>query len=120
MNDNEFVDEYLFDCSFSVIHIVGNIGILVLLKSENKMDRAISHFNFNSKHHDKCQFALKFKIQLITISIFFIRSYKKMLTLPTLFPRLLYSFESPKLTIYFAIDVFKIRGESIIFFTRRC
>ena len=31
----------------------------VLLKLENKMDREISYFNYNSKHYNKCKFALK-------------------------------------------------------------
>ena len=31
------------------MHKVGNVGIFVLLKFENKLDREINHFNFNSK-----------------------------------------------------------------------
>ena len=40
---------------------VGSVGICwhVLLKFENKFKKIISHFNFNSKHHDKCKLALK-------------------------------------------------------------
>ena len=38
--------------SFPVIHKVGNVGIFVLLKFENKLDTVFGHFNFNSKHHD--------------------------------------------------------------------
>ena len=42
---------------FSVTHKVGNVGIYVLLKFESKIDREINHFNYNSKHYDKCKFA---------------------------------------------------------------
>ena len=56
--------------SFPVIHKVGNIGIFVLLKFENKMEREIIHLNYNSEHHDKCKFVLKL-IKLLTVSNFF-------------------------------------------------
>ena len=47
------------DSSFSIIHKVGNIGTFALLKFENKLDRKVSHFNFNSKYHNKCKLVLK-------------------------------------------------------------
>ena len=50
--------------SFSVIHKVGNIGVLVLLKFEDKVDREISHFTMTNK------LALKL-IWLLTASILF-------------------------------------------------
>ena len=34
--------------SFSVIHKIGNIGIFVWLKFENKLNTAISHIHFES------------------------------------------------------------------------
>ena len=40
--------------------------IYVLLKFKNKLDEEISHFSFNSKHHDKVIFALKL-IWLLTV-----------------------------------------------------
>ena len=43
------------------------IGIFVLFKFENKFNREVSHFNFDSKHHDKCKFALK-QAWLLTVS----------------------------------------------------
>ena len=52
--------------SFPVVYKVGNVHINVLLKFGNKLDRGINHFNFNSKHHDKCKFALKL-IGLLTV-----------------------------------------------------
>ena len=42
-----------------VIHKVDDVGIFVLLKFENKMDREITQFNYKSKHHYKCKFVLK-------------------------------------------------------------
>ena len=42
--------------SFPVILKVGNVGIFVLLKFENKLDTVISHMNFNSIHHNKFKF----------------------------------------------------------------
>ena len=56
--------------SFPVTNKVGNIGIFVLLKFENKLDIEINPFNFNSKHYDKCQFSLKL-IGLLTASNLF-------------------------------------------------
>ena len=56
--------------SFSVTHKVGNVGIAVLLRFENKEDREISYLDVNSKHHVKCHLALKL-IQLSTISNLF-------------------------------------------------
>ena len=50
----------------SRFHKVGNIGIFVLLKVYNKMDREISHLNYNSKHYYKYKFALKL-IRLWTV-----------------------------------------------------
>ena len=41
-------------------------GIFGLLKLEKKMNREISHFNYNSKLYDKCKSALK-PIKLFTI-----------------------------------------------------
>ena len=54
--------------SFPVLHKVGNVDILVLYKSENKMVIDISDFTFNSKHCNK--FALKL-ISLLTVSNLF-------------------------------------------------
>ena len=56
--------------SFPVIHKVGNFDIFVLFKFENKLDREINPFNFNSKHYDKCKFSLKL-IRLLTVSNLF-------------------------------------------------
>ena len=56
--------------SFQVIHKVGNVGIFVLFKFENTLIREIKYFNFNSKHHDKCEFSLKF-IWVSTVSNLF-------------------------------------------------
>ena len=42
----------------------------LLLIFENKWDRDISHFNMNSKHLGKCQFALKL-IRFSTVSNLF-------------------------------------------------
>ena len=33
---------------------VGNVGIFVLFIFDSKIDREISHFNMNSKHHGRC------------------------------------------------------------------
>ena len=44
--------------------------IFALLKFENKLDREINHFNFNSKYYEKCKFALKL-IGLLSVSNFF-------------------------------------------------
>ena len=52
--------------SFPVMHEVDNVGIYVLLKFKNNLDEEISHFSFNSKHHDKVIFALKL-IWLLTV-----------------------------------------------------
>ena len=54
------------ESSFPVIHKIGNVDMFVLLKFENKMDREIIDFNFNSKHCDK-YFALKM-IRWLTVS----------------------------------------------------
>ena len=56
--------------SLPVIHKVGNFGIFVLFKFENKLDIEINPFNFNSKHYDKCKFSLKL-IGLLTVSNLF-------------------------------------------------
>ena len=61
----------LLHMSFPVRHKVGNVGMFVLLKFQNKLDRELSHFNLNSKHHDKCKFTLKL-IWLLTVSNLFI------------------------------------------------
>ena len=39
--------------SSPVIHKVGNVGYFVLLKFENKIDKFVSHINFNSMGRDK-------------------------------------------------------------------
>ena len=54
---------------FAVTHKVDNVGIFVLLNSENKLDNITHHFNFHSKNYDKCNFLLKL-IQVETISNF--------------------------------------------------
>ena len=56
--------------SFPTIHTVGNIGIFVLLKFEDMLDRKVNHFNFNSKYQNKCKLALKL-IRLSTVSNIF-------------------------------------------------
>ena len=48
---------------FSVIDKVGNFGIFVLLKFENKLDLVISKFYFIAEHHDKYKLLFPF-IQL--------------------------------------------------------
>ena len=45
-------------------------AFFVSLKFENKLDREINHFNFNSKHYEKCKFALKL-IEFLTVSNLF-------------------------------------------------
>ena len=45
--------------SFPVIHKVGNVGIFVFLKFENKLDREINSLNFNTKHKHQCKIVLK-------------------------------------------------------------
>ena len=45
--------------SLPMIHKVGNAGIFVLVKFENKRDREINHFNYHSKHYDKYRSTLK-------------------------------------------------------------
>ena len=57
--------------SFSVLPKVGNVGIFVMLKSENKFDTFINRINFNSAHHDKFHLIFNF-IQLLSISILFL------------------------------------------------
>ena len=52
--------------SFAVIRKIGNVGFYVLFTFENKVDIVISHINFNSKHYDKCKYALKL-IWMVTI-----------------------------------------------------
>ena len=52
--------------SFPVIRKVGKVGILMLLKSENKSEREINLFNFDAKHHEKCKFVL-IPIRLSTV-----------------------------------------------------
>ena len=49
-----------FGFSRNRLHKVGNIGIFVLSKFENKLDVLISNINFISKHNDKFKFTLKF------------------------------------------------------------
>ena len=53
--------------SLPAIHEVGNAGIFVMLEIENKMDREISHFNYNSKHYEKSKSALKLTALLFTV-----------------------------------------------------
>ena len=59
-----------YKSSFSVIHQVGKIGSFALFNIENKLYRGINHFNFNLKHHDKCQFVLKLIWLLIVCNLF--------------------------------------------------
>ena len=46
--------------SFPVTHKVGNVGIFVLLKFENKSDASISHIYIILEHRDKCKLVGKF------------------------------------------------------------
>ena len=46
------------------------LAFLYCFNFENEMDTFISHFSFNSKHHDKCKFVLTF-IPPVTISNLF-------------------------------------------------
>ena len=55
---------------FPKIHKVGNVGIFVLLKFENKLNATISHINIILKYHHKCKFAWTF-IQFSTNSNIF-------------------------------------------------
>ena len=72
--------------SFSVIHKVANAGIFVLRKIESDLDTGISHFEFNSKYHDKHDF--KIDSALNTFLFISIRSCIQMQILPTLwFPK---------------------------------
>ena len=48
-----------------------NLGFFVLLKCDNKIDREISLFNYNSKDCDKCKFDLKL-VSLPTVSNYFL------------------------------------------------
>ena len=48
------------------MHRVNNVGVFVLLKFQNKMDREIGDLNCNSKHYDKCESALKL-IRFLTV-----------------------------------------------------
>ena len=43
--------------SFPVIHKVGNVGIFVLPKFENKQNTVYNHFNFDSKHLGQQEFS---------------------------------------------------------------
>ena len=70
--------------SFLVTQKVGYVGIFVMYKFENKLDREINHFNFNSKNYDKCKFAIKTDWALNCFQFISIRSCTKMSTLPTL------------------------------------
>ena len=68
--------------SFSVIHKVANAGIFVFVKIENILDTGISHFEFNSKCHDKHEF--KIDSALNTFLFISIQSCAEMRTLPTM------------------------------------
>ena len=48
------------------MHRVNNVGVFVLLKFQNKMDREISDLNYISKNYDKCKSALKL-IRFLTV-----------------------------------------------------
>ena len=41
------------------------------------MDKCISHLNINSKHHDKCKFALEFIAILTTLNFFSLEVVQK-------------------------------------------
>ena len=49
---------------------IGSAGIFVLLKFENRLNRESIASSLNSKHHDKCKFALKIS-GLLTVSNLF-------------------------------------------------
>ena len=67
---------------FSCNTQIGNAGIFVLLEFE-KSDTEISHFNFNSKSHVKCKFALE-QIWFLTVSNLFPLEITKMPMLPNI------------------------------------
>ena len=56
--------------SFPAIHKVGNVGIFVPLKFENKQNTVFGHFNFNSKYHGQQKFAQNF-LHLAAVSNLF-------------------------------------------------
>ena len=56
---------------------VDNVDIFALLKFETKLDEEINHFNFNSKHHDKCKFALKLIWYLTVFKLFSLEVVQK-------------------------------------------
>ena len=62
-----------------------HFGFFVLLKCDNKIDREISLFNYNSKDCDKCKFNLKLVSLPIVSNYFPLRVVKKMSILPTLY-----------------------------------
>ena len=70
--------------SFLVIQKVGYVGIFVMYKFENKLNREINYFNFNLKNYDKFKFAIKTDSALNCFQFISIRSCTKMSTLPTL------------------------------------
>ena len=51
LDHRDILDKYI-GSSFPIIQKVGNVGIFVLF-------RKITHFNYNSKHHDKWKSDLK-------------------------------------------------------------
>ena len=52
--------------SFPVIYKAGNVGIFVLYKFENRLDRETCDFNYNSKYYGKFKFTLKL-IRFLTV-----------------------------------------------------
>ena len=71
---------YQFGCSrCNLIHKFGNVGIFVLLKFENMLDREINPLNFNSKHYDKCKYSLKHTGFLTVSNLFSLEFVQKCL-----------------------------------------
>ena len=63
----DFATDGRFVCHLG-IHKVSNVGIFLLVKFENKMDREISHLNYNSKHMTNVNLLLNWLFcQLFTI-----------------------------------------------------
>ena len=60
---------------------VDNIGVFVLLKFENKIEKAISDFIYNSRHCDKSKSALKLIRFLNCLPFISIRTSTKLSTL---------------------------------------
>ena len=64
-----------------MIREIGYVDTFVLLKFEKKMDREISHFNYNSRHCNKYKSVLK----LIRLCLKFISFRSCIKTLSTLY-----------------------------------